>query len=205
MRRLLVVRHGQTLENAQGRMVSTSDPSLSPSGMAQVEALAESLAHVQMTRIISSPMLRCRQTTEALARRQPATTRVDVDEKLRELRFGEIEGLSPAEIAERGLGEMFVDWRQGRPPRYPVGAETFDNAATRLSAVYDDAIADLDGCVVLVGHSHALRILLAVSVLGVVPEAHRRMKLDHGAVTEVRWEGAVARLTALNARTLSAD
>lgn len=204
MRRLLIVRHGETLQNAQGLMVSTDDPALSGAGESQVTALAEALAHIPMTRVITSPMRRCRQTTDALVAAQVLPVPVEVDDRLRELRFGDIEGLGPREIAARGLGEVFLAWRQGRPPLYPAGAETFEDAAVRLRAAYDDATLRQEQCTVLVGHSHALRIVLAVSVLGVDPEVHRRMRLDHGAMTEVQWENDVPRLTALNARSLPA-
>jgi hypothetical protein len=45
--------------------------------------------------------------------------------------------------------------------------------------------------------------MLAVAVLDADPEAHRRLKLDHGVASEVRWELGVPRLTALNVRSLS--
>ena len=202
MRRLLLIRHGVTQLNTEGRMVSTNDPPLSNAGMAQVAALGESLSDVPIRRILTSPMLRCRQTSEALASAQPDQVPVEVDERLQELGFGCIEGLNQEEIAARGLGEVFRAWRQGQPPLYPEGAERFEDAAARLGAVYDEVTAGPAECAALVGHSHALRILLAVSVLGTDAEAHRRLMLEHGLASEIRWELSAPRLVALNVRSL---
>lgn len=201
MKRLFLIRHGETEANAEGRMVSSSDPPLNASGAAQVDALGRAMASASLSRIVSSPMLRCRQTAEAICHHHPHALQVEVDERLRELGFGEIEGLSQDEIVERGMQGVFASWRQGCPPRYPVGAETFGEAAERMRGVFEDVTVGTSATV-LVGHSHALRILLAVSVLGATPEAHRRMRLDHGEVTEVRWEGAAPRLVALNSMSM---
>lgn len=203
MNRLLLIRHSETQHNADGRMVSASDPPLSEVGKAQSAALAESLSIVSIGRIVTSPMLRCRATAEALASGQRHEVTITVDERLRELELGAIEGLSPDEMTSNGMREVFDAWRQGRPPRYPDGAERFEDAAVRLRAVYDAAASSTDECAAIVGHSHALRIMLAVAVLDADPEAHRRLKLDHGVASEVRWELGVPRLTALNVRSLS--
>lgn len=170
--------------------------------MAQVAALGKSLSDVPIRRILTSPMLRCRQTAEALASAGQCDALIKVDERLLELGFGSIEGLNQEEIAARGLGEIFRAWRQGKPPLYPDGAEKFEAAAARLGEVYEEATSGAAECTALVGHSHALRILLAVSVLGTDAEAHRRLLLDHGLASEVRWELGAPRLVALNVRSL---
>jgi len=199
------MRHGETLQNAERRMVSTDDPSLSTSGAAHVAELARSLAGVRIDRIVTSPLTRCRETADAVIAARFESVALDVDDRLRELRFGAIEGMNPEEIAAAGLAQVFNDWRQGLPPRYPEGAETFEDAALRLRLVYDDVTAHGGETVLLVGHSHALRILLATCVLGVAAEAHRRLRIDHGTVSEVGWESRTPRLLALNATSVPAS
>ncbi|MFI7742262.1 histidine phosphatase family protein [Kocuria rhizosphaericola] len=195
MRRLFLIRHGETSQNREGRMVSTQDPPLSPEGQRQIQTLAPYLMRWPIEAIITSPMRRCQETAELLAGGRNGL--ISVDERLREIGFGAIEGLTPAEIDQAGLGDIFRSWRQGYPVRYPEGAESFDAAAERMSSAYREVTEQHD-CAVIVGHSHSLRILLADSVLGVGVEAHRRMRLFHGSFTEIQWEGAAPRLTALN-------
>jgi broad specificity phosphatase PhoE len=199
MRRLIVIRHGQTEHNAQGRTISSTDPPLNEVGTRQADSLGGLLSEVRLARIVSSPKLRTRQTAQAVAGKQPTDVEIELDDRLLEIGLGSFEGLSIQEIKDRGLQEVFEIWRQGTPAQYPPGAETFEQAAERMTDLYEN-ISPRDGeTVVIVGHSHSLRILLATKVLGVPPQAHRRLRIDHAALTVVTWEDATPRLIVLNA------
>lgn len=199
MQRLILVRHGQTEANAQGRTVATSDPALNSLGIQQATQVANRLRTIDIDLVVSSPSRRCTATAEAIADRQSVKSGVRIDNRLRELGMGVIEGLSHSDIRERGLDNVFRQWRQGTPPAYPDGAETFESAAERmLEALSDLQDEDCDTALV-VGHSHSLRILIATAVLGVTPDIHRRLFLDHGTVATVFWESGVPRLGVVNA------
>lgn len=200
MKRLLLIRHGQTAANAEGRIISLSDPRLDGAGCKQAEGLGRLLRPIRLKRILSSPRLRALETARIVAAHQFEETPVDVDERLREIGLGRFEGLTLDEIKVIGLHGIFESWRQGRPPRYPPGAETFEDAARRIRPLFDEIVTHLDGAVAVVGHSHSLRILIADCVLGVSAEVHRRLRIDHGSLTEIRWEGHAPRLSALGAR-----
>lgn len=198
VQRLLLVRHGETDPNAAGRYVSSSDPDLSDNGRKQVESLAHDLAGMRIDSIWSSPKTRALRTAEAIVGAQTSSPEVLVDERLRELGFGAFEGMTAAELETAGQLSVFRAWRQGIPTQYPDGAETFESAATRLGSLFDEVVGlDLD-TVVVVGHSHALRILLADRVLAAPPEAHRRLRMDHARVAEIQWEDGVPRIVTLN-------
>jgi broad specificity phosphatase PhoE len=198
MRRLLFIRHGETVPNAEGRMVSTNDPHLSVNGQRQAEKLADALSGTQIGLIITSPKTRCVQTTEPILRHQHPKPELVTDARLLELGFGPFEGLTPDEIEAKGIGAEFRAWRQGAHPVFPDGVEPFEAAGARLAPVYELATTSEHECVAIVGHSHALRILIATRVLSVGPETHRRMRLDHARVAEVQWEGDAPRLVGLN-------
>jgi probable phosphoglycerate mutase len=195
---LLLIRHGQTDQNAQGRFISDTDAPLNAMGRAQARNVAAVLADFPIDRIVSSPRQRCLETAAAIAESNVSNATVTVDERLVELGLGSIEGLTPLDIDQRGDSDVFRAWRQGDPPRYPTGAETFEDAALRMGAVFAEATSDPGAVVALVGHSHALRILLATCVLGVPAGVHRRLRVDHASVTAVQWELDVPRLVALN-------
>jgi probable phosphoglycerate mutase len=198
VRRLLLVRHGETNLNADGRYVSSSDPDLSDNGRREVARLAQALAAVRLDGVWSSPKARCLRTAEAIVAEQGPRPRLVVDERLRELGFGAFEGMSPAELEATGQMPLFRSWRQGTPVRYPEDAESFEAAADRIGAVFDEIVQlDLD-TVMVVGHSHALRILIAERILATSPEAHRRLRLDHAHVAELQWEDQAPRVVALN-------
>lgn len=201
-RRLLLVRHGQTAANAQGRTVAVSDPPLNDLGREQAVQLGDQLGAIAIDLAVSSPYLRCTQTLQAIMDRQVTPPRVRTDDRLREVGMGAIEGLSQVDIRERGLESVFREWRQGIPPAYPEGAETFEAASTRLMEAFTEVTAEDCETTLIVGHSHALRILIAVGILGVAPLAHRRMFLDHATVTVAFWEAGVLRIETLNSRML---
>lgn len=201
MGRLLLIRHAETELNASGRYVSASDPELSTQGFAQASLLAESLAAHPLTAIITSPSARCVQTANAVVAAQQRDLALRQDDRLYELGLGDLEGLGPEEIAQRGLTEVFHAWRQGLPAGYPDGAESFEAAAQRIGPVFDELVP-VDGVVAVVGHSHALRILLCARVLGVGAEVHRRLRMEHARIAEVVWERGTPRLASLNALEL---
>jgi probable phosphoglycerate mutase len=197
-----LIRHGRTATNAANRFVSREDPALDERGVEQARTLGRALAAEPIGPVYTSPMRRARETAEAVLRaidrRDRAGDRIVVDERLMELGFGEFEGKTEDEIRREGDRELFRDWRQGIPPRYPRGAETFEAAGQRASELYRELVASREPAVVVVAHSHLLRILLAVAVLGVDAHHHRRLKLDSGRMALVEWEEDVPRLVGLN-------
>src|SRR6185295_1615602 len=99
---ILIVRHGESSGNAEGRMQGTQDFELSERGREQARRLARWLnAHgIGWDAAYCSPLARARQTAELLAEltTQPAA---ELDPDLMELRAGALEGLTRAEIAEK--------------------------------------------------------------------------------------------------------
>jgi len=147
--RLVVWRHGRTEWNAGGRFQGQLDPPLDAVGRAQAARTAPHLAGTlaaDETVILSSDLVRARETAEALAPLLGLT--VQVDERLREHGLGSWDGLTRTEVAERHP-EQYADWLAGRPVR-GRGGEPAEAVAQRALA----AVADLPaaGTAVLVTH-----------------------------------------------------
>lgn len=198
MTRLFLLRHGETAHNVAGRTIASTDPPLTARGQTQADAVSRALASVPLRTIVTSPRIRCVQTAQAIGAAQASAAEPRVDDRLVELGMGDFEGRSRSEIVAEGLGEVFDGWRQGLPPAYPEGAERFEDAAVRMRAALDEACAD-GGDVAIVGHSHSLRIAIATWVLDVGAEVHRRLRLDHGTLTQIAWEKTTPRVVVLNA------
>jgi probable phosphoglycerate mutase len=95
-RAFLFVRHGQTDWNAAGRFQGHTDVPLNDAGRRQAEAVAEMLKRVPFARIVSSPLIRARDTAEAIA---GATGRpLHIEDELIECNFGSLEGACYAEV-----------------------------------------------------------------------------------------------------------
>ena len=98
--RLALLRHGPTEWNAAGRIQGHTDIPLSNAGLARMAALRLPL---EVTRVYASPMLRARQTAEALGLAAPI-----YDARLMEQNWGSWEGLTRDEIFARHGADAFV-------------------------------------------------------------------------------------------------
>ena len=176
--RLLLWRHGRTEYNASARLQGQVDIPLDDVGRWQARtAAAALLARHTPTRIVSSDLGRALQTAEALGRM--ADVAVEIEPRVRERGFGEWEGLSGAEIAER-WPQDYALWRAGGEPTR-VGAETRLQVAQRTA----EAIAELTGAMTrddtLVVVSHGAAISSAVAELLGMPAQWRGIAGMHNA------------------------
>ena len=95
MTELLLVRHGETDWNADGRLQGHTDRPLSDFGREQARRLADEIAGEQFDAVYASDLARARETAEIVAERLQLTVVLDAD--LREKDWGNWEGLTSAE------------------------------------------------------------------------------------------------------------
>ena len=94
-----LVRHGETVWNAEGRLCGSSDIPLSPIGQQQAQRLAQRLRSVPLAAIYSSPLRRTRQTAETIAALHNLP--VHPVPELSEIDYGDWEGMAVDELARR--------------------------------------------------------------------------------------------------------
>ena len=109
VRRLVMLRHGQTDFNLGSRMQGQLDTELTELGRAQAVAAAEALAKRQPLLIVSSDLRRAYDTAVALGER--TGLRVRVDQRLRETHLGDWQGMTHAEIDQKAPGARLA-WRE---------------------------------------------------------------------------------------------
>jgi len=158
---ILLVRHGETAWNREGRYQGRTDVPLSPTGEAQVAALAARLAHLPIAIAVSSPLSRTRRTAEGILGARE--TRLELDEGLLEISHGAWEGQLSSDV-EAAHAEMLDTWRT-RPDRdVPAGpgAETLGDVDARawpvLARLADRLRADETALVA--AHDAVNRVLL---------------------------------------------
>lgn len=154
MLHLTLLRHGTTEWNETGRFQGWGDPPLSAQGRAEAERLRAYLAGESWDRVVASDLLRARETA-ALA--LPGT-RVETDERLREMGFGAWEGLTWDECVARD-GDLIRRWSDDPGAADPPGGESLATFQARL----DSMLAGLpdEGSVLWVCHSGVIRAILA--------------------------------------------
>lgn len=179
---LLVVRHGQSTWGAQNRFAGLEDVPLTDQGVAEAGALAERLAELGVTAVISSPLSRCRRTAEIIAKATclPAGA-VGDDDDLLDGALGEWTGYTTAEIAEKWPTE-FEAWRCD-PDAAPPGGESFTDIRDRVRMAIRRALDSHRGTVVvLVTHAAAVKMLV-VAALGVPSAVAYRTRVDNCSVS----------------------
>jgi glucosyl-3-phosphoglycerate phosphatase len=195
--RLILMRHGQTAWNAQGRFTTRSDVPLDETGLAQARAGAQALAATEIDRIYCSPMLRARSTAEAVAAARAQPLEVTPDPRLTEIDSGPFEGLTVAEIEAGPLAAAFASWHTDGNPVFPQEAETFDHALVRIAGFLDEH-RNLHGTTLVVTHGSLARLAVTTWLLGAEPGRHRRMWLDNCRVAVVDSSRGAPQLVAFN-------
>ncbi|MCK8681320.1 bifunctional RNase H/acid phosphatase [Streptomyces lichenis] len=183
---LVLLRHGETALTPQKRFSGSggSDPELSEAGRRQAEAAAAMLAaRGTVQEIVTSPLLRCRQTAAAIAERLGLD--VQVEKGLREADFGAWEGLSFAEVKERYPDDL--DAWLASPKAAPTGGESFTAVARRVAAARDRLVERHAGRTVLaVTHVTPIKTLVRLA-LGAPPESLFRMELSAASLSAVAY------------------
>jgi broad specificity phosphatase PhoE len=171
MKRLLLVRHGESEWNAVRRLQGQADIALSARGEAQATALATTVAQLAPDRVVSSDLRRARQTVELLgypeARLEPG---------LREVNVGDWTGLQIADIIA-AEPEAYRGWRAGTFA--PPGGEHWQDFSQRVSRA---VLAESETAerLLVVCHGGVIRALLQ-ALLGLAPK--RIIPVGPGSLT----------------------
>ena len=182
MGELILVRHGQTEWSRVRRHTGRTDLPLTEEGERQARALRPLLAERRFELVLTSPLRRARRTAE-LAGLDGAVDHPD----LMEWDYGAYEGITTAEIQRSRPGwDLWADGVAPGPPEHP--GETCDQVGERAQR----ALADLEparerGDVVLVAHSHLLRVLTARR-LGLPASGGAMFRLDTGSLSTLGIE-----------------
>jgi len=145
---IVLVRHGATDWNLEHRCQGSSDRELSEVGLQQAEQIAALLRSENLSAIYASDLKRARRTAELIS--QPHNLPVLIEDKIRELDHGKLEGLTFAEIRDN-FGDFLIRWRNEPAELQVPGGE-------RLADVAERAWQGLER--IVERHSHADNIVV---------------------------------------------
>jgi probable phosphoglycerate mutase len=165
--RLLLIRHGETDWNTEGRIQGFRDIALSERGLRQAAVLARHLAGHPIDAVYSSDLARAIATATPLAATVGVAVRIDA--RLKERGFGLFEGSTYAE-AEAKWPHEYAIWRQRDPGHAVPGGESFRDARVRVMACLDE-----------IAHRHAGQTVAIVTHGGVLDIVYR-------AAQGIPWE-----------------
>jgi probable phosphoglycerate mutase len=196
---LILVRHGESTGNAAGLLAGHVDLPLTGRGLDQARSVGDSLQGV--TRLVSSPLGRARDTAEALGLGLP----VEIDERWIEVDYGEYDGRPLGEVPD----EVWREWRAD-PHFRPPGGETLAEVGTRVRAACEELFAADgrgargEGDVVVVSHVSPIKAATCWA-LGLPDEGAWRLYLATASVTRIaRGPGGIA-LRGFNATPWSGE
>ena len=160
VRRLILLRHGQTQYNATNRMQGHLDTELTDLGREQAIHAADALADRDPLRIVSSDLTRALDTATALG--EAVSVPVTTDVRLRETHLGDWQGLTHHEVDDIAPGAREA-WRGDAAAAPPGGESRVDVAARAMPLVTEllDAGDWGDKPVVLVAHGGTIAALTA--------------------------------------------
>lgn len=186
--RLILMRHGETIWNAEQRLQGHENAPLSARGVEQARSFRRVVEDLAPRRVVSSDLGRCRETLELIG-----FEGAPLDPRLRELRMGEWSGRrKPDLIADHP--EKYWAWRAGT--YHPEGGESWHEFENRVVAGLRDWLERSDGDLLAVVHSGVIRAALYAflglpqdRIVPVTPGTATLLSFENASSDMVRLEG----------------
>lgn len=182
--RLILVRHGETDWNAEGRIQGMLDVPLNALGLAQAKIVGEELARsVDVASIISSDLVRTRETAKPLV--EGTGFPITFDARLRERHFGVLQGITYDEWRIRDA-EGMARYNAGDADYGPEGGETARGFLERcVNAITELVIGCEEKTLILVTHGGVVSSMYRHSQ-GLEFHSQRTWSVPNASISEWR-------------------
>lgn len=197
MVRIILIRHGETTWNIEGRYQGQEDTPLSTRGLQQGQQLAEALKNIPLDFCISSPLQRSYQTCKFCADLHQLP--VAADARLTEINHGDWEGVLAPDIA-RQYPKEFEQWHTApHLVQMPgAGGESLEDVRCRVRAAFDEYVQKYDGKTILVAAHDAVNKAIICDILGLGMEHFWQIKQDNTCINVLEYNEGTWRLVLLN-------
>lgn len=185
---IVLVRHGATDWNLEHRCQGSSDRELSAVGVRQAKEIAALLSGEYLRAIYASDLKRARRTAEVIG--QPHNLPVRIDQSIRELDHGELEGLTFNQI-KQNFGEFLTRWRSEPAELQVPGGERLIDVAERAWTGLQQ-IAERHGAddnIVVVSHNFPI-VGIVCRITGTHLNNYRNFHLDPCGVSRLHCSSA---------------
>lgn len=189
MATVILLRHGRSTGNTSGVLSGrTEGVHLDDTGRTQVTALGERLARVPLVAVLSSPLVRCRETAAAVAARHPHLE-VQEDPALQECDYGHWQGRAIAELAQEALWKTVQ--RHPSDVTFPGGESMLAMQFRTVQAIraFDAAVEAEHGPHAVwaaVSHGDPIKSVLA-DAAGSHLDQFQRIRVDPASASVVRY------------------
>jgi alpha-ribazole phosphatase len=190
MTHLFLIRHGETDHNVQKRFQGHSDMGLNQRGEAMANALQKHLADASFSAVFSSDLRRAAQTAGIIA--EPHDWTMIQDQRLREMDFGEWEGLTYGEIEERTPDELAA-WEADMTATPPPGGETLGEFSNRVEAALNDLTKGYpEENILIVSHGGVLQVICCLA-MEIPPTKYWQFRVGLASLSKISFypQGAI--------------
>jgi broad specificity phosphatase PhoE len=193
---LILVRHGETERNSQGKLQGgMSDLPLNEKGREQGHRLGMALQGEKLEAIYSSPLRRALATAEAISAHHHL--KALMVPALTELNMGLIDGLDLAQVKENHAGFLW-QWREGNySVALPEGESVLEVQQRAWGAVEDTHRHHPEGTVVLVSHSITLQMIITAALEAPLA-SFQRFRIAVGSISILHIDDHGSSLVRLN-------
>jgi len=195
-KKIILVRHGSLDEQYDGCYIGSTDLPLSSAGMREAEALGRFLKQLDIDCVYASPLLRARQTAEAVSLLLPDVP-VIYEDLLRETDFGAWEKLTFAQICEQ-YPDMIEPWsRRDYEFTFP-GGENVGDFYGRIRRIKQQLLDSASDNIAIVSHGGIILNLIS-DILDIGSHKAWSLKVDRGSVSTLSlFENGAGVLNSLN-------
>lgn len=195
MVKLILVRHAITVDNQKNRLSGHIDSSVSEEGKEQIHKITNYLKNFDIDKIYTTTSSRTKDTVKKLSELKS----IDIIEKesLKEISFGDFEGLTFKEVENR-YPEEFQDMiKKGNEYKYPNGESLIDSY-NRVCTELDNIISNCDNQTILIcSHGGTIRNIITYLISNSY-KYHWNFKIDNGSVTILEIQDGFTVITAMN-------
>lgn len=190
----LLMRHGETDWNRQGRVMGRHPVELSAHGRTQVEAAARFAQPLAPDLIVTSPLVRARQSAEIMSLGLGGVEIIE-DPAIAEVLYGRWEGKTYHELIE---DSHYLEYRKAPLERPTPGGETIPEVQARgVKAITTAIEANAGKRLLFVSHGDIIRTVLC-HFLGLDLKYFHRLRVDNATISGIQISGNFAELKFLN-------
>ena len=195
MVKLILVRHALTVDNQKSRLSGHIDSSISEEGKEQIDKITNYLKDFDIDKIYTTTSSRTKDTVKKLS--ELKSIEIIEKESLKEISFGDFEGLTFDEIKDKYPKEFQEKKEKGYEYKYPNGESLIDSY-NRVCIELDNIISNNDDRTILIcSHGGTIRNIITYLISNSY-KYHWNFKIDNGSVTILEIQDGFTVITAMN-------
>lgn len=195
MVKLILVRHVLTVDNQKSRLSGHIDSSISEEGKEQIDKITNYLKDFDIDKIYTTTSSRTKDTVKKIS--ELKSIEIIEKESLKEISFGDFEGLTFDEIKDKYPKEFQDMIEKGYEYKYPNGESLIDSY-NRVCIELDNIISNNDNRTILIcSHGGTIRNIITYLISNSY-KYHWNFKIDNGSVTILELQDGFTVITAMN-------